>query len=250
MPTNETAVLLQAREAIGTPTYPDGTYGYARGNRFGEQVVNTLQQDFHAMEGRLFSATTVLTTGATGTAGHAAPVLFEDVKPYLYFKNNNTVASGVKITLKAICLRYTVIGSGGTLPRWWTAVEPNGTNRYTSGGTQLSALVNARGGSSNTSNALIYQGAVVATAASTNVRKIKGGQIRPVIPVIYDELNFNFGQSANSSFGTLSGTNVAEQTIAHPSVVLDPGDQFLLSLYRVSQSGADSLEADMVWEER
>lgn len=245
----ENAILLDTREASPVQVV-DSVKGYARGNRFGEQVTQPLNADFHAMEGYYFTATTVLTTGATGVAGHPAPVLFEDIKPYLYIKNNNTVASKIKMTLKRLCLRYTAIGAGGTLPRWWSCVEPSGTNRYTSGGTQITALVNSRGGLSNTSNAVIYQGAVVAPAASTNVRKIKGGQIRPVIPVIYDELNFSFGGAANPSAQILSGTLVAQQTIAHDAVVLDPGDQFLLSLWRVSQSGADSLEVDMGWIER
>lgn len=249
MTTYENKLLLETREI--TPTqFLDSVQGYARGDRFGELVTQPVNADFNAMEGSYYTATTVLTTGATGTAGHPAPVLFEDIKPYLYVKNNNSVASKIKMTLKTLCLRYTAIGAGGTLPRWWSCVEPSGTNRYTSGGTLISALVNARGGSTNTSNAVIYQGAVVAPAASTNVRKIKGGQIRPVIPVIYDELNFNFGGAANPSAQILSGTLVAQQTIAHPPVILDPGDQFLLSLWRASQSGADSLELDMGWIER
>lgn len=250
MSTYENKLLLETREGAGT-SYQDSVQGYGRGTRFGELVVSPLSDEFHALEGKLFTATTVLTTGATGVAGHAAPVLFEDVKPYLYVKNNNAAGSGIKMSLRHICLRYTAIGAGGTLPRWWTGVEPSGTNRYTSGGTQITALPNARGGSTNTSNAVIYQGAVVAPAASTNMRKIKGGQIRPVIPVIYDEINFNFGTRAGAgSPSVLSGTLVAAQTIEHPPVILDPGDQFLLSLWRASQSGADSLEMDMSWIER
>jgi hypothetical protein len=246
--TYENKLLLETREAAPT-TFVDSVQGYARGLKNGEQVAATLGIDVHSLEGRRFTATTVLTTGATGVAGHPAPVIFEDVKPYLYVKNNNTVASGIKMHLDRITLRYTAIGAGGTLPRWWSAIEPNGTNRYTSGGTQITALPNTRGGSSVTSNAVIYQGAVVAPAASTNVRKIKGGQIRPVIPVIYDEVNFAFGVKVGQ-YGVLSGTLVATQTIPHPAVTLDPGDQFLLSLWRASQSGADSLELDMDWVER
>lgn len=245
----ENKLLLQTQEQNPT-LFLDSVQGYARGTRFGEQVMAPLNADYHALEGSYFTATTVLTTGATGVAGHPAPVLFEDVKPYVYIKNNNTVASGIKMTLKQLCLRYTAIGAGGTLPRWWSALEPNGTNRYTSGGTQITALVNTRGGSSKTSNAVIFHGAVVAPAASANVRKYKGGQIRPVIPVIYDELNFNFGQGVSPSTGVLSGVLAVTQTIAHFPIVLDPGDQFLLSLWRVSQSGADSLELDLGWIER
>jgi len=250
MSTYDNKLLLETRETDPT-SFVDSNQGYARGTRFGEQVVAPVSPDFHAMEGALFSATTVLTTGATGVAGHAAPVLFEGVKPYLYVKNNAAVGSRVKMTLKRICLRYTAIGAGGTLPRWWTCVEPSGTNRYTSGGTQITALPNARGGSSELSNAVIFHGAVVAPVASANVRILKGGQIRPVIPVIYDEVNFRFGDDGSAGAPSiLSGTLVAQQTIMHDSVILDPGDQFLLSLWRVSQSGADSLEVDMSWIER
>jgi len=250
MTTYENKLLLETREAAPT-TFQDSVQGYARGTRFGEQAVQPTDLDYHAMEGYHFSATTVLTTGATGVAGHPAPIIFEDIKPYLYVKNNNAQGSGIKMVLKRICLRWTVVGAGGTLQRFWTGLEPSGTNRYTSGGTQITALPNARGGKTNTSNAVIYQGAVVAPAASTNLRKLKGGQVRPVIPVIYDELNFRFGDdSSPGAPSVLSGTLVAQQTIAHDPVILDPGDQFLLSLWRVSQSGADSLEADLGWIER
>lgn len=251
MSTYENKILLDAREANAVKTADGGGYAYGRGTTFGEQAVAPLSPDFHALEGKYFSATTVPTTGATGVAGHAAPVAYIDTKPFLVFQNNNTLGSGVKIILKRLQLRWTAVGAGGTLPRYFTALDPV-TNRYTSGGTEITLKVNAHGGSSTSSNAKIYHGAVVAPAASASQRVLKTGQIRPVVPVIYDELNFRFGDNdgAAGAPSVLSGTLVASQTIHHDPVVLNPQDTFLLHLWRASQSGADSYEIDLGWIER
>jgi len=249
MSTYENQILLDTRETSPVITTDGAGSSYARGTRFGEQVVAPLTPDFHTMEGRYFRASTILTTSATGTAGHPAPVVFEGIKPIVHIRNNNT-AGGKRITLKRLTLRYTAIGAGGTLPRWWTCLEPSGTNRYTSGGTQLTP-VNRRGGQSETSNALIYVGAVVAPVASANVRQLDGGQQRPVVPVIHDEITWRFGDEDSAGGGVvISGVLAVNLTINHGPVVLDPGDTFLLNLWRVSQSGADSVEAHIGYVER
>lgn len=250
MTTYENRILLNTREQSPIRTADGAGDALARGTMFGEQAVAPLNPDFHAVEGKYFSATTVPSTGATGVAGHPAPVAYIDTKPLVVFQNNNPVGSGIKITLKRLQLRWTAVGAGGTLPRFFTALDPT-TNRYTSGGTEITLKPNARGGSSGSSNAKIYHGAVVAPAASASQRILKTGQIRPVVPVIYDELTFVFGHEASPGMpAVLSGTLVAQQVIQHDPVVLDPQDTFLLHLWRASQSGADSYELDLGWIER
>lgn len=250
MTTYDNRILLGAREQSPVRTTDGAGEGLARGTMWGELATAPLSPDFHAVEGKYFTATTVPTTGATGVAGHPAPVAFIDTKPLVVFQNNNPVGSGIKITLKRLQLRWTAIGAGGTLPRFFTALDPT-TNRYTSGGTEITAKVNARGGSAVASNAKIYHGAVVAPAASANQRILKTGQIRPVIPVIYDELTLRFGDDTSPGVpAVLSGTLVAQQVVQHDPVVLDPQDTFLLHLWRASQSGADSYEVDIGWVER
>lgn len=249
MSTYENRLLLGVREQSPIKSADAGGDALARGTRYGEQVVAPLSADFHAQEGKFFSATTVPTTGATGVAGHAAPVAYIDTKPLVVIQNNAPLGSNVTITLKRLMVRWTAVGAGGTLPRFWTALDPT-TNRYTSGGTEIALKVNGRGGSANTSNAKIYHGAVVAPAASANQRVLKTGQIRPVVPVIYDELTFLFGQDAPGVPAVLSGTLVAQSFVHHDPVVLDPQDTFLLHFWRASQSGADSYEVDLGWIER
>jgi len=248
--TYDNRVLLNVREQNPVRTTDGGGDATGRGTMFGEQAVAPLSPDFHAVEGKYFSATTVPTTAATGVAGHPAPVAFIDTKPLVVFQNNNPIGSGIKIILKRLQLRWTAVGAGGTLPRFFTALDPV-TNRYTSGGVEITAKPNARGGSAVASNAKIYHGVVVAPAASANQRILKAGQIRPVIPVIYDELTFRFGDDTSPGVpAVLSGTLVAQQVIQHDPVVLDPQDSFLLHLWRASQSGADSYEVDIGWIER
>ncbi len=249
MGTYENKLLLETHET-NPALYLDGSgFGYGRGTKNGELVVQPVNGYVSARQGRRFGAITVPTTAAAGVAGHPAPVLFEGVKPFLYFNNNYAAATKKQCELARLRLQYTAIGAGGTLPRYHMELEPAGTNRYTSGGTQITpAGVNSD--VSDLSSVVLFHGAVVAPVASANVRRIQTGQIRPVIPVIFDDVTFVFGDQPAVAPSILSGTAVASQVIKVPPVIVGPQASFLLHLWRVSQSGADSLEVTMEWDER
>lgn len=244
-------ILLETRQVSPTRN-GEGILGIQQGTPFSEAYVKVVDAYHYATRGNYFTATTVPTDAATGVAGHAAPVAYIDTKPYLTFKNTNTSSSGIRAHLDYVRLRYTAIGAGGTLPRYWTATDGEGVSRYSSGGTEITLKPNANTASTAASTCTIFHGAVVSPAASAAQRVIQTGQIRPVIPVIYDEVIFAFGQGAmRGAPSILSGTLVATQVIPHPPVVLGPnGTTFLLHLWRASQSGADSYEVDLGWWER
>ena len=245
-------LLLETRQAHQTRNTSEGVSGIAQGTPFSEQYVMPVDRNTVAQRGNYFTATTVPTTGATGVAGHAAPVAYIDTKGLVLFKNTNTSVSGIRCQLDYLRLRWTAVGAGGTLPRYFTATDGEGVNRYTSGGTEITLKTNANTASTTASSTTILHGALVTTAASAAQRVIQTGQIRPVIPVIYDEVIFTFGgPMATPMTSVLSGTLVATQVIPHPPVILGPnGCTFLLHLWRASQSGADSYEIDLGWIER
>lgn len=239
---------LDTRETNWVTTNDGGGAAIQRGDKFGASAVQPVNGYVSARAGRRYNAITVPTTGATGVAGHPAPVLFEGIKPAVYFNNNNTVASKRQMELKRIRLQYVAIGAGGTLPRYH--MELDTVSRYTSGGTQITpAGVNSD--IADLSLAVIFHGAIVAPVAGANVRRIQSGQIRPVVPVIFDELQFVFGDEHPMQVpSVLSGTLAASQVIKCPPVIVGPQASFLLHLWRASQSGADSYEVQLEWEER
>jgi len=243
-------VLLETRRTLSAKS-SEGVSHIAEGNDYGEQFVVPMDPCALSLRGCYYTATTVPTTAATGVAGHPAPVAYIDTKPFLYVKNNQSVDSRIRMRLDYLSVRATAIGAGGTLPRFWMARDAAGTNRYTSGGTELALKVNANGDVAAASSASIFHGAVVAPAASSSQKVIKTGQIRPVIEVIYDEVIFTFGRIGQAPApSVLSGTLVSTQTIACPPVIICPQETFLLHFWRASQSGANSYEVDMGWVER
>lgn|SRR3990167_8448198 len=230
----------------------EGANGPARGNRFGEAVVQPIMgSKMYGLleEGSYFIAQNA--TPQTAIAGHAAPVVADlYTKPYVHLRNNNTTANGTRMYLDFICLEVTAAGAGATNATWAAELD-SGASRYSSGTVvTLSAIVpNLQ--SSDTSNAQIYIGPTVASAATASAREIGHGNLRTVVPVVGDRYLWDFGNT-DKNLGSMivGGTAVANIVVPMPPVILGPTDQFLLHLMGVSQSGAHSYEVRMGWWER
>lgn len=185
----------------------------------------------------------------TGLAGHAAAVAFDDEKAVLYIRSDYTAASKKLLYLDYIRLQVvTAAGTSGTNYGIVTALDQASTARYSADGT---ALVVANRvpymASGEDLEATVYAGKVTAAAESANMRVLFGQLIRNVIPVIGDSYEFVFGRDGNSDGGgeALNGTAPVRVTIAHPPVVLGPGEQFLLHEFSASQGTARNLEFEI-----
>lgn len=224
--------------AIATPTRT-GTYGEAYALPLGAK------QTFFADEGTYFSTYNV--TDGTGIAGHAAPLQADlSLKPLLHLYNGGTK----NITIDFIRIRMTAIGAGATTTDFTVWVDRNGASSRTSGGT-LATAVNVNGQSAIASAAVIYFGAVVATAGTGEVR-IDHQRIRSVVPVVEDQYLFAFGQSVLGlpAAQALTGTNVVSAVVPCVPVVIGPGGNFKLEEWGASQSGAHSFEYTIGYWER
>lgn len=194
-------------------------------------------------------------TPGTGIAGHAAPTTYDSTKPYLLVYNSKP---NVLICPYFLRLTLTAASAGNSVMRFTQALDPSGTgsaatlsaSRYASGGSQLSALSN-KSDVGNDSAAKVYAGAVVANAASANVRTIANTAVRTVIGVVGDcyQLAWGVPEMIDPASLVTTGTAIANVTFGYAPVVVAPGHCFLVHQWATSQSGAPTFEIEFAWAE-
>jgi hypothetical protein len=204
---------------------------------YGETVTNPMVRKAHnlADEGSYF-VTNNAQTGVAMTTTSA----FSATAPFVVVQNGNPVG-GRNIYLDYINLVCTVAGTAASgLTYTGAALYIDSILRYTSGGSQLTAINSPNMGAVNAkSGATIYAGAITAAAASGNVRALSGLRVaRPalsgtVATVVGDTLCFNFGGVEGGSGGNISITaGVASIVpIPMPPVVIPPQSSALLYLF-------------------
>lgn len=156
--------------------------------------------------------------------------------PFIVIYNGNV---SQRIYLDYISLTAVVAGASTTTAGYSAvAVYIDNINRYTSGGTNLTANVVSPNMSAgvNSSAASVYCGAIVAPAASGSVRIVCGlRNIRPavsstVINVVGDQNLLTFG-SVEGIAGSITIANANIMPQAFPPVIIGPGHSALVYLW-------------------
>jgi hypothetical protein len=181
--------------------------------------------------------------------GTTAPTAFSATVALMTMYNSVVpgTAGAKRIYPLWLALEVRAAGTNGTSFQY--ALNLDTGNRFSSGGTPITP-VNPNMDSSLTSIATMNFGAITATAAN-NARRVKHGQIRPVIKVIGDVYLFLFGQPIASAPGAdIGGTNVQAIPVHCPPVVIGPNQSLVLHEIAPSQSVAASYEFSMGWVER
>lgn len=225
---------LPNRKADGN-TFTEGP----RSSQYGEAYVQPFGPRIAADEGTYFIARNP--TPGTGVAGHAAPVTHDTQKPFILIKN---ISANERVYLDFIKLLVTAAGTGGTLNYATHSVDQSRT--HSSGGSDLTVVRTNLAESNNSPFAIAKLGAVVPGEANTSAARIIAHQrVRTVIPVVGDEVLFNFGGEIVGAGMPLEGTTELQRVIRCPPVILQPGDSYHLVLWRASQSGAASYEVEI-----
>jgi hypothetical protein len=249
-------LLLETRRQLPSRS-TEGVLSIARGSRYGEQVTQSIGggRPQYNSEGTYFVAGNA--TPLTGLAGHAAPTAVpvpgtNDTKPYIVVRNGNSVDSGITIQLDYLRLTMTAIGTGGTSINYVSHLDTNTTTRFSSGSVNRLTAYSPNGLLTPSSNAQIDVGPYVASAGGTaTVRPVGHGVVRPVIGVVADVYEWNFGNEGGSMPGLITtGTTQAIVQIKHAPVEIGPLQSFLFFLHSPSQSAASSYEVRMGWIER
>lgn len=207
----------------------------------GEQYVQSLLgSKLHGLsdEGSYFIATNP--TPGTGIAGIAATGGFSDAESLFMLRMAD--ASTKRHYPDFLLLELTAAGTNGTTVEF--AIKGDtGTTRYTSGGSAITP-VNSCMRSTATSDATMYFGALVTTAASASARLLAHGKIRTVIGVAGDKYLFTFGNAspANVAGMILEGTAQAAIHVPCPPMSFGATDQLVMSIFAASQSAAQSFQ--------
>lgn len=221
------------------------------------QKVSSIWQTDHALadEGAFFVATnptvgtgiatttSVVDDAATASATHAQNV------PVMYIANRN---SATDPNSKSIYLRYLrmLVTAAPTSATFWNfAIRADNVARYTSGGSLITP-VNINTGSSNTSGAQIYFGAVVtANLPSANSRLITTGAVQSTIPVVKDLWMFTFGDSSMPT-NVLTASAAKNITIPCGPIIIAPGWNIAIEMWGTSNAGAPAWEFELGYAER
>ena len=189
------------------------------------------------------TTTSVVDDAATASATHAQNV------PVMYLGNQNVAADANFRSIYPVYLKMTVTAAPTSATAWNYAIRADSAARYTSGGTRMTP-VNLNTGSSNTSNALIYFGAVVTTnLPSANQRVLSSGQIQSTIPVVKDVWIFTFGDMGMSS-SILTASAAKNINIPCGPMVLGPGWNLALEMWGAACAGAPAWEFEFCYAER
>ena len=186
----------------------------------------------------------VVDDALTGSATHApfAPALS------IFNQENANNPNAKSIYLRYIKLTTAVVPTLAV--DWNYAIRLDNGNKYSSGGTNLTAN-NVNPMSSNASVAKTYFGAVIANAIPTSAgRMVSMGNIATAIPVVLDTYTFVFG-SQNIHMDQAKAAAVAKNiTINVPPVVIAPGWTLQLELWGTSYTTAAQYVLEMGHVER
>lgn len=211
----------------------------------GETLVRDISPDQFAIAdlGQYFAAN----NAQTGIATAAAPTAFSATNPFLVVVNKDA-SGGKNIYLDFVTLVNTAPGTAGASLQ--VAVALDNTNRYTSGGTDITAnIVNTNGNVGNKSIAQVVAGNITAAAATGNVRNVVGNRyLKGAIPVAGDEYTLKFGGVDAPSAIQISTISKVEINV--PKIVVPPGWTALVHIWLPSQSAASSYAPELGWVER
>jgi hypothetical protein len=190
----------------------------------------------YADAGKYFTVTNA--TPGTGIISGVVTSL-ADTTPYIVFKNNNSVASGIKCYLDHLQLDVTVVGTtfSGSRKFAHKLDTSQSVARYTSGGTGPITPQNSNADSGNASNAQVYVGAITAAAAG-NARLISSGTLCSAIEVVFSTFVFDFGAPIQQPYTGLVDNSTTPMHKVFPTapIVVGPQEHYLLHIWGASLS--------------
>lgn len=209
--------------------------------------------DFRLEGNRLIVSSPTIDTGVALTG--ATTTAFVATTPSLILFNNDiggVIATGAETGQKVITvdqLLLVVVGAGTALTGLEYAWILDSGNRYSSGGSEVTAsIINTDGRASNgTTIARAFAGALTATAAVAP-RLIGHGFLRSQIPVAKDQYLFDFGSEGTALNGTNATTPVL-QSVRVPMAVVGPNQSMLLYLWGAAMTAAPTFEYQLSWIE-
>lgn len=223
--------------AIATPT---------RSDNYGGAVTTPLtgKEWLSCAEGSYFVGMTP--TPGTGVIGHAAPTTFDQTKAYIYLYNAAT--ANVCIYPQFLQLHNTVVSVGDTRVQFTIVIDS--TNRYSSGGSNLTVSNTNMNSSTATIATTAKVGAAVLATNTAGSRTLGNVVFRGTIDVVEDTYEIVFGGlGGGSSTGSRVAT-VLDASRTFAPICIGPGQGLAIHQWAGSQSTGPTFEAIFGWIER
>jgi len=239
MAQNEDRILVDARETSPTITADNAGFGYMRGTKRGEPIVQLADDQMYAFEGSF--ATLSNATPGTAITSQASITAYDGTKDVLHILNSETAKS---LVIRFIKVFVSVVPGGSGTQKYEFRLDTQ--TGLTSGGTALTAKRANLAVASPLGNVVATAGAMTTVAGSANMEKTYSGQMRNGVGLAGDEFLFLFGHNYAAVNGYLDpATTVGQQkTLVHGPLVVRPGGSLRMSHYGASLSTAAQFE----WE--
>lgn len=187
--------------------------------------------------GKYFTATNP--TPGTGIISGVVTSL-ADTTPYLVVKNNNAVASGIKVHLDRLALDVTVVGTTFSGSRKFAhKLDYSQSRANPSGGSTITPQPSGRdaSGAIPTSSAQVFAGALTAAAAG-DARLIESGTLCSAIEVVFSTFVFDFGAPLVQPYSGLvdNSTTPMHKYFALAPVVIGPQEMWTFHVWGATLS--------------
>lgn len=249
--------LISALRGTALPAKGTGTNQTLRTNDYGNIFAwEGTTQLAEALEGSLFVARHAPAVGGTGLALNIATT-FVDTTPALVLVNGE--AAGGK-TYLPLYIRARITAAGGSSTSAEISAEVDNTNRYTSGGTALTATINNvnPGASVPASLATLVAGTILSPAAGAR-RRFIGAAVAKIAAsplwIVQDVVTITFGgvmpftQTA-AVVASDSAAPAVNSQVPFAACAVPPGGSFVLNWANIANAAtAPSVEFEMAWVE-
>jgi hypothetical protein len=209
------------------------------------------KQTRYASAGTYFTATNP--TPGTGIITGVVTSL-ADTTPYIILKNNNAVASGIKLHLDKLVLDVTVVGTtfSGSRKFAHKVDYSQSTTRYSSGGSTITPQPTGRtaAGSVPASSAQCFVGALTAAAAGDG-RLIESGTLCSAIEVVFSTYVFDFGAPlAQPLTGLVDNTTTPmHKYFPVAPIVVGPQETYLFHVWGATMTVGITFGFNLGWVE-
>lgn len=238
MSQNEDRILLDARETSPVITADGAGFGYARGTKRSELIVQHTNYEMYGIEG----AFAILSNPTPGTAiaSQASVTAYDATKLVAHIKNNETAKA---VIVKYIKMFVSVVPGGSGTQKYEFRLDTQ--TGLTSGGTALTAKRVNLAVASPLGNVVATVGAMTTVAGSANEVATYSGQMRNGVGLAGDVFLFTFGEPLNLNGYLDPATTVGQQkTLQHGPLIIAPGGALRMAHYGASLSTAAQFE----WE--
>ena len=173
----------------------------------------------------------------------------DQTKPVLLLMNNWGVTDPNAKSIYPLYLKMLVSQVPTSATDWQMSVRlDNLATKYTSGGSAITPK-NSNGGSSISTGALLYFGAVVAVTGSAAVRLVNRAQVNSAVPVTKDQWLITWGIASPSSDVISGGAGAKNINVPLGAVALQPGWQMAIQMWGGSNAAAPSWEFEFGYAE-